>query len=211
MIYFSIDLETTGLDPDNNQILQIGAIMEDTNKKLPFDKCPMFECIINHDTITGSPFAINMNSNIITILSEIPNDDDSNYSDYFAENKIAYNEEHAIKLLQGFIHKCYNDLNIDIPLDKDGKLEIIVAGKNFEAFDLKFLNKIDEFKNTIKPHRRVLDPVTLFTDFKNDDVPPNFSKCLKRLNKKTGYHRTEVMHDAIADAWDVIEMLRTRY
>ena len=35
MRYISIDLETTGLDSENNQIIEFGAVLEDTNNILP--------------------------------------------------------------------------------------------------------------------------------------------------------------------------------
>ena len=65
MKYISLDLEATGLDPVNDKILSIGAIIEDTNKKLPYDELPKFHAIIRHHRISGSPFAINMNKDII--------------------------------------------------------------------------------------------------------------------------------------------------
>ena len=69
MIYLSIDLETTGLEKDRYQILSFGAILEDTEKKLPYDEIPKFHAAILHNEITGSPFAINMNKKIIFRMS----------------------------------------------------------------------------------------------------------------------------------------------
>ena len=65
MIYVSIDIETTGLNSENCEILSIGAIIEDTSKVLPIDKIPTFNCIINKRNINGEIFAINMNREII--------------------------------------------------------------------------------------------------------------------------------------------------
>ena len=42
MKYISIDIETTGLDPENCQILSIGAVIEDTLNQLPFEELPTF-------------------------------------------------------------------------------------------------------------------------------------------------------------------------
>ena len=70
MIYISIDIETTGLEKDRYQILSIGAILEDTSKKLPFEKIPKFHAAILHNEITGSPFALNMNKELIEARSE---------------------------------------------------------------------------------------------------------------------------------------------
>ena len=65
MKYISIDLETTGLKPESHQILTFSGILEDTSKVLPFEEIPKFNIYILRDDITGSPFAINMNSEMI--------------------------------------------------------------------------------------------------------------------------------------------------
>jgi len=46
MIYFSIDLETTGIDWGQDTILEFGAILEDTDKQLPFDTIPKFNVLL---------------------------------------------------------------------------------------------------------------------------------------------------------------------
>ena len=38
MRYVSCDIESTGLDKENCQILQIGAVVEDTKNILPIDE-----------------------------------------------------------------------------------------------------------------------------------------------------------------------------
>ena len=37
MRYVSIDIETTGLDRQNDQVLEVGAVIEDTDKQLDFN------------------------------------------------------------------------------------------------------------------------------------------------------------------------------
>ena len=69
MKYVSIDIETSGLDPESNCILSFGAIIEDTKTKLPYEKVPKFYKIINQQNITGRAFALNMNKDIIETLA----------------------------------------------------------------------------------------------------------------------------------------------
>jgi oligoribonuclease (3'-5' exoribonuclease) len=46
MKYISVDIETTGLDPEKNKIISVAAIIEDTENKLPFDQCPKFNVAV---------------------------------------------------------------------------------------------------------------------------------------------------------------------
>ena len=68
MKYISIDIETTGLDPDFNDVLSIGAIIEDSANPLPYEECPKFHAAIVRHQITGSPRAINMNADLIEAI-----------------------------------------------------------------------------------------------------------------------------------------------
>ena len=51
MRYTSIDIETTGLDPERHEILSIGIIIEDTEKKLPYNEVPKLHLAIDHKEI----------------------------------------------------------------------------------------------------------------------------------------------------------------
>jgi oligoribonuclease len=66
MKYVSIDLETTGLETENHQILSIGAVIEDTlDTRINVEDLPTFHGVIVHNELTGSPFALNMNRDLI--------------------------------------------------------------------------------------------------------------------------------------------------
>lgn len=66
MIYVSIDLETTGLDPNNCQILEIGAVAQE----LGGNEIERFHSILKHDEVYGSTFALNMNQRLLKAISE---------------------------------------------------------------------------------------------------------------------------------------------
>ena len=70
MKYVSIDIETTGFDCEQNQILSIGAVIEDTKLKLSWDEIPKFNAIILHRQINGLPRSISINKEIIELLGE---------------------------------------------------------------------------------------------------------------------------------------------
>ena len=53
MPYVLIDIETTGINPDVCQILEIGAIYDDGTK--PIDTLPIFHRYVCHNTYIGEP------------------------------------------------------------------------------------------------------------------------------------------------------------
>jgi len=61
-MYLSIDIETTGLDPEKHQILQVAGVLWDHQDVM---KCSWFDFKIKWDQLTGSPFALNMNKDLL--------------------------------------------------------------------------------------------------------------------------------------------------
>lgn len=184
MKYFSIDIETTGLDKYRHQVLQIGIVFEDTEKNIPIEDLPYKEFFIKHGDLNFNEYALKMHSES-GLLDE-----------YLAVEKIYINE--AVEELC----EWFEELDIE-QNEKDGKFEIVVAGKNFNAFDRQFLHEFYAWDMYINEHRRVLDPTIFYIDWYNDDVPPNLSKCLRRAE-----FDDEVLHDGIEDARDVIRLIR---
>lgn len=197
MIYVSLDCETSGLDSENCQILSFGAIIEDTTKKLDFKDIPKFHAILLYDRIVGEPFALNMNKDLIGLINQ-----------YQIGDK---NTRKALEEVEGsFLYPDNLFYSFNLFLHKNGlsynSVKITVAGKNFSTFDKLFLEKLPEWNKYFKIHQRVIDPAILFTDWENDEELPNLTKCKQRASIKG-----EVIHHALADSWDVIQVLRTKY
>jgi hypothetical protein len=83
--------------------------------------------------------------------------------------------------------------------------KIVVAGKNFSAFDLPFLKTIG-FGTKTRLHHRTLDPGSMYFDPLKDEVPPGLEECLLRA----GIEKT-VEHTAVEDAIDVINCIRAKH
>lgn len=198
MKYCSIDIETTGLDPHNDQILEVGVIIEDTNNQLPYEEIPKFNVIIKHERLSGSPFALNMNKRIIKIISDIPKHPHMR-DVYLKKHNIINEEELGLRLFTFLTSHGYED-------DYDGAVKIIVAGKNFGSFDKIFLDNVKLLNGFVKFGHKYIDPVTLYTNFLVDTELPSLHDCKERGNIKG-----IVTHKAIDDAWDVIEVLRKKY
>lgn len=221
MIYVSIDIETSGLDHEKNCILSIGAIIEDTQKKLPYEECPKFNAVILQREIVGSPRALTMNKGLIAMIGEYLEGNDEtrfnmntilNYSFYEKEDVVkefywwlgrngyfqGNNSGGYVQIDNGYIKPMINNTTKPITLN--------VAGKNFGTFDKLFLQQLPWWQKLIRTRQRVLDPAILCVDWNKDDSLPSLTTCKERTNIGG-----EVTHDALEDAWDVIQVLRKFY
>ena len=221
MVYCSIDIETSGLDHEKHKVLSIGAIIEDTETKLPYDECPKFNTIVLQNEITGSPRAITMNGGIIQMIGEYLEGTDetkhlmNTHSDYSF-----YKEDDVVKEFYWWLEKNGyfqgNNSGGYVSL-KDGYMKpminsgtkpitLNVAGKNFGTFDKLFLQELPWWQKLIRTRQRVLDPAILMVDWKKDTSLPNLTTCKERAGIEG-----VVTHNALEDAWDVIEVLRKFY
>ena len=222
MVYVSIDIETSGLNSDMNHVLSIGAIIEDTEKKLPFEEIPKFNAIVLQNNIQGSPRAITMNKEIISLMGEYLEGKDevreqlklnSGYQ-FFEEdevikefywwldsNGLGYglsNSGGYAQVVDGVTRPMINGATKSITLN--------VAGKNFGTFDKLFLQELPWWQKLIRTRQRVLDPAILCVDWKEDTSLPSLTQCKERTNVEG-----IVTHNALEDAWDVIQVLRKFY
>jgi oligoribonuclease len=223
MIYISIDIETSGLNPDSNHVLSIGAIIEDTTKKLPYEDLPKFNAVVLQHNIQGSPRAITMNKEIISMMGDYLEGTDevreilNNNSGYkfYTEDEVA-KEFYYFLDENGFSQGLHNNSGGYVEI-KDGKhrpamnngtkpITINVAGKNFGTFDKLFLEELPWWKKLIRTRSRIIDPSILFCDWNEDNALPSLIKCKERANIEG-----IVTHNALEDAWDVIELLRKNY
>jgi hypothetical protein len=225
MIYCSIDIETSGLDSENHQILSIGVIVEDTTEKLSFEDIPKFHCAIVDEEVRGGLFALNMNRDLIATIN-----------DWNASNEIGKKQiEEATGMVfckRGeVVSHLFKFLYVNNVLDKSlymfdahtmveivngkaypslrsniAKSNITVAGKNFATFDKLFLEKLPRWQQVFKIRQRMFDPTVLYTDWTTDEEPPNLSKCKDRAGLGGS-----VAHNALEDAWDVITLMRKLY
>jgi len=230
MRYISIDIETTGLDRELCQVLSIGAIIEDTENPLPYNEIPKFHGAIKRQTIYGELYAINLNRDLIKSIVDFQTaKTQEEKNDIVILKKTQFYEESEI--VEALFQFCWDNGIVDRPDTSDWshaqianyfktvngkqypvltsslpKVHITCAGKNFATFDKIFLEKLPRWKQLFSIRQRILDPSILFIDWKNDESLPGMSTCKKRA----GLNEI-VTHNAVEDAWDVIELLRTSY
>ena len=226
MKFISIDTETTGLNPETCQLLSFGAIIEDTEKKLPFDQIPKFHCAIlrgERDILQGELFALNMNKNLIESITQysIAKTQEEKNAIIQKTGMQFLREEEVVK---AFFHFLIDHGAIAPEHDYSKTVEIIngktypilgtkmkpfhlnIAGKNFHAGDQAYIERLPRWKQVFRIRNRHIDPSVLFVDWKNDESMPSLGVCKERA-KIEGI----VTHDALEDAWDVIQLLRTQY
>ncbi|MBX4188319.1 MAG: hypothetical protein KW793_04275 [Candidatus Doudnabacteria bacterium] len=149
MKYFSLDLETTGLDPSQDQVLMISLVYEDSNNPLPIEELPHFTALIKHNRIMGNAFALQMNA---WILKMIATKDTSKYP--------ILSQAEAMALASDFITK------------HAGNDRVTIAGKNVAGFDIPFL---PDLKHRFR--HRCIDAGSVCLDW-TKDVPPALGDLL---------------------------------
>lgn len=179
MKYVSLDLETTSLIPNPENILQVSMVVEDTSKpEVPVEDLPHLTFFVKRDVIIGEAYALAMNSWILDILSgrTVPE-----------KAPLIYKNNAWVSVARDFLDEHF------------GGKRATLAGKNVASFDLQFLPK--EIKDKFK--HKVLDPGTLYINWETDKESPNFETCKRRAGLDP-----KVAHDALEDARDVIRLFR---
>lgn len=198
--YISLDLESTGLDPQSCQIIEIGAVLDDLSKSVPLEKLPSFHAYVlpyqgqwvpglggGSNLLTGEPFALAMNHEIISRIAK-------------QEEQYTYLEYE--ELAEAFA-KWVNSLVEDGYLTST---KITVAGKNFAGFDKLFLAQVPGWNDYVKIHHRSIDPAVLYWNPMTDQNLPSLEECLKRAGCEKS-----VSHTAVEDAKDVIRLIRAKF
>lgn len=191
MIVCSIDLETTGLDPETCDIVEIGAVVADFSKPLdPVEDLPTFHAYITPPkggTYTGTPYALSMHSEIF--------------------RRIANREEGYTYLAPSRLGYVFRKFLVEAGFEEENDhVTITAAGKNFGSFDLQFLKRVPDFTKHVQIRHKILDPGSILCDPIEDDVIPSLDECLERM----GFSHN-VTHCAVDDARDVLLVLNRHY
>jgi len=189
MHYVSIDLETTGTKPGRHQIIEFGAVIENTNKNTLLEDLPRFKRIVKHPEYTGQAFAFNLNARIFEELVHPT-----------GAAPVCQPEELAEEFKTFLVNNGFS-------LEEKGYVRLVAAGKNFANFDLQFLNLLPNWRDHIRISNMILDPAMYYINFATDNILPSLEECKKRA----GLEDTTVTHDALNDAMDVVRLLRRQY
>lgn len=153
MIVYSIDIETTGLDPERHQVLEIGVARGDIYTSDPLDT---WHCYVNHDELYMNSYALNMNRDLLQQIHKLKQ----------TNSKELLRPRHVFPL--------FNNWLTQMGEQQDSKL--IVCGRNFNGFDRQFLKQLG-FIGLFR--HRVLDPTILYMR-RGDEYPPSLEETAKR-------------------------------
>lgn len=198
MKLFSLDLETTGLDKDNCQVLEFGCIYLDTDNPLSYEDSPKFHRILKFDEpIVGQPFAIQLNNRLFRIISgvdEVPDGCDIIYYSTYAQ------------CMKELIYQ-FRDWAQDTANEKNN-FRVTLLGKNVAAFDLQFSSPhVPEGLSCGKLFRHRCMDIGPLIALPSDNEVPGLEKCLER----SGLDGPTNLHSALGDAWDVIRILSSKW
>lgn len=187
MKYVSIDLETTGLDPETCQIIEFGAVVDDLSNPKPINQLPTFHAYICQNNYIGEPYALSMHPKIFRRIAER----EQGYL-YVSPEKLGY---------------VFKEFLIGIGFEeKYDKVTITAAGKNFASFDNLFLRKYSSFSKHVQIRNRVIDPSVLYMTVLDEKLP-SLEECKKRAKQAI----TAVSHEALTDAFDVVSLIRYKF
>lgn len=183
--YISLDIETTGLDINKAEVLQIAMVFDDGSS--PVDELPRLSFLIKHKQITyGEPFAIQMNAWIFEELSK----KDSSYK--------RLSIEEARQEMYNFISDAKEMTKTWDTTNGVRVGSIQIAGKNVASFDIPILNRFFSIKDMID-HRFIDVGSMAYNKF---GYNPGFNK----INKELGL--SLITHDALDDAISTIKVIR---
>jgi DNA polymerase III epsilon subunit-like protein len=189
MRYISLDLETSGGKPQHHQILELAAVVEDTKRPKPLADLPVFRRVVRHSEYVGTAGALALNARLLEELArKEPNPE------------LCTPDELLPQLREFLIEQGFKP-------DKHDCVTVTMAGKNIASFDLGFLRELPGYGTLVRAEPAMLDPAAFYLNWKKDSRLPTMSICKARAK----FEDNTVAHEAVADALDVIQLLRPFY
>lgn len=200
MKYVSIDIETTGLSCETNNMIEFAAVIEDTENLVPVEELPTFTAIVvnEKDQYNIGAYCLCLHTELYKRILETQGKLREHNSSYVALDDSSGKKNVSIGVYSNnLLHYFQSWLS-----DNGVEGKVIAAGKNFMGFDIGFIKKLDSSK-TLRFSHRSLDPATLFM-LQEDESLLGLDECAKRA----GLEFTGDYHRALPDALMVVQLIR---
>jgi hypothetical protein len=163
-------------------------LVEDTLNPLPLEQLPQKRFWIDKEFYRGSPAGLILNARILNKIQEL-------------------RTENSYRLVKpdDVCDKIINFLKPHFTQGVSFTNLITVAGFNFSNSGRKFLSKLKGF-DSLPFDTRSIEVHTQFIDWFDANPICNFAQCKERAGIEGGVQR-----DTLICAWDVIQILRTKY
>ena len=151
MKYISIDIETTGLDPEKHQILEFAAAYDDLENPVPIEQLPTFVRRIYWDDLVINRYCLKLHRGLLKEIAE-------DHADLYETS--CGNIVTTIDQLSGHFMTWLSLIGV--------RKNYNVAGKNFAGFDGLFLKKVPGFPPWFY---RVIDVGSMFLTREMSKIP----------------------------------------
>jgi len=176
-MYVALDIETTSTDPDNGQVLEVAAVIDDRSK--PVMDCPYFRQVVRQTQIVGQPRALYMNARLLEIIA----------------NGGGVREQDLNHQLFTWLAKNLGMPGFDYWIARPNSTPVITfVGKNVGSFDKLFLKKLPGWPNRMVNYRS-LDIGSLYA---SHERIPSLKDLLPLVNEKLAGEPHEALYDARA-------------
>ena len=188
----SIDVETTGLDTQHNELLAIGIVIDEHQKSL--EDLEKIYIVFDKDTLRYCDvFALAMNADLLRdmknkcVTTPLP-----------PRTLVKFKKEEEVT-------RYLQDIFLAYGATPENK--ITLAGKNIGKFDYHFLRHLPWWKEKCEPliNHRFVDLGSLFWNPFASKVP-DLIGC-----KNLCYITDPVSHNAVDDALDVVKCIRAKF
>lgn len=188
MKYLSLSIITTGVVPAQNDILEIGCIVEDTHNKLPYDEIPKLRFWVDKEFYRGNPLFLVKHNDILEKIVELRE----------ARSARLVLPDRVFGKLSPFIRSHFS-VDFTVP-------PITLVTRNYAGKVLPFLRRLKDF-DTVSFHNEVIDPSQFYINFNKDSRPLTVSECIERNSHLKFNEGTNTLREA----WENIILLRERY
>lgn len=182
-LYLSLDIETTGLNSDRHQILEVAGVLNLNH--MDVRSCPNFRFLVKPEgDIIGNPYALVMNQRLLSMLADGKGIPAAEVGLMIAEVMQVWKERYG---------------------DPDTKFHLL--GKNVSGFDYQFVKKQIPGWPDHLIHYRMLDIGSMYATMKGI---PGQSELDKEVSARLLFDEGSE-HQAYPDACVALELARQKF